>query len=211
MVKFDYADYFFYKLICLSCDVEPFYVGKTKNWYSREKQHKSCCNNPKSEKYNTKKYKIIRENGGWSNWAMVKIGFRVHITEEESRVIEEEYRVKLRAEMNDRRCHATPEQLAEDKRQQSSRYYQNHKEEAAEHNKQYRQDHKEEAAEYDRQYRHTPKRQEYLRKFREQKNDCQVCGGKYMNHHKSEHLKSKKHQQALNNQASTSTDNVSPE
>lgn len=134
MVKFDYADYFFYKLVCLTHAVDLSYVGKTNNWGRRKRLHKSCCNNPKSDAYNNKKYRVIRENGGWDNWIMVEIDFREHLTEEEARVIEEEYRVELQAHMNDRGCHSTPEQQAEYNRQGQRRYYQNHKEELKEPN-----------------------------------------------------------------------------
>ena len=103
-MKFVINDYFFYKLVCLTQDLDLCYVGSTCNWRSRKSSHKSCCNNPNSKKYNNKKYQMIRDNGGWDNFKMIQIGFREQLTLRQAEGIEEEYRVELRANMNSIKC-----------------------------------------------------------------------------------------------------------
>jgi hypothetical protein len=55
-----------YKLCCDGID--DFYIGSTFDMKKRKRDHKTDCNNPKSEKYNIKVYKYIRENKGFENW-----------------------------------------------------------------------------------------------------------------------------------------------
>jgi len=49
---------------------ENIYIGSTTNFIQRKKSHKSHCTNPDDDCYNQKKYKYIRDNGGWENWVM---------------------------------------------------------------------------------------------------------------------------------------------
>ena len=79
MVKYVINDYVFYKLVCLTHDVELF-VGSTCNWRGRKSKHKCEWNNPACKEYNTKKYQVIRENGGWDNFKMIQIGIREQLT-----------------------------------------------------------------------------------------------------------------------------------
>ena len=51
-----------------------YYVGSTKNFVNRIKQHKSDYKNENSEKYDKPLYKFLRDNGGWTNeWTMTII------------------------------------------------------------------------------------------------------------------------------------------
>jgi len=106
----EFADYHFYKISCIDDDIELCYVGSTSNWKLRNKHHKTCCNNKNNKEYNCKKYHEIRENGGWSNFKMVEIGFRENLTLREAQKIEEEYRVEHRAKLNDRKCFTTEDE-----------------------------------------------------------------------------------------------------
>jgi hypothetical protein len=105
-----YNDYIFYKITCISDDIDLCYVGSTANWKARNHQHKSDCNNANCKNYNTKIYKTIRENGGWCNFKMIEIGKKEQLTKREAEAIEEEYRVELKANMNSQRCYLTEEQ-----------------------------------------------------------------------------------------------------
>jgi hypothetical protein len=196
-MKFKYGDYFFYKLVCLSHDVDLSYVGSTTNWCVRRNSHKSKCNNPTDKEYNTKKYQLIRENGGMSNFKMVQIGFTEHLTKREAEAVEEDYRVEIRANMNGQRCSG---QYYQEHRQErveyDAKYYRDHRQEKAE----YRQVHKQEKAEYDSKYR-----QDNHQKINE-KFGCEVCGGRYTRSNKSYHMKSIRHKQAVGNTPSTSTE-----
>jgi len=66
-------DYIIYKIYCKNKKITDEYYGHTSAFRNRKYQHKNCCNNENSREYNTDKYKIIRSNGGWSNWDMVPI------------------------------------------------------------------------------------------------------------------------------------------
>jgi hypothetical protein len=96
--------YHIYKICCDDCP-EFVYVGHTKAFRQRKRQHKIDCYNENSKKYNEKIYTTIRENGGWDNWRMVIVEECGEITFTEARIKEEEYRVKLNANMNSHRCY----------------------------------------------------------------------------------------------------------
>lgn len=64
----DYAKTIMYMILCKNCLVLEFYIGQTTNFIMRKSGHKTC-----SKTSQNKFYKCIRENGGWSNWTMVKI------------------------------------------------------------------------------------------------------------------------------------------
>ena len=67
-------DYIFYKIVCITDDIDLCYVGSTANWKERQREHKSRCNNENDKSYNNKKYQIIRANGGWENFKMIQLG-----------------------------------------------------------------------------------------------------------------------------------------
>ena len=62
-------------------DTEDLYVGSTTNFTNRKYHHKGNCNNEKSDRYNLKLYKTIREYGNWENWAMFPIEEEIPIKE----------------------------------------------------------------------------------------------------------------------------------
>ena len=125
MPKKEINDYVFYKIICISDDINLCYVGSTANFIKRRIAHKSNCYNENSKHYNSKIFKTIRENGGWDNFKMIQIGTREQLTKRESEAIEEEYRQELRANMNSRRCFRTDEQRQEYHRDKANEYYEN--------------------------------------------------------------------------------------
>ncbi len=70
-IAVDYSNTIIYKLYCKDDNVKDVYVGHTTNFSKRKWKHKNNAMNPKAS--NLKIYKIIRANGGWSNWNMVEI------------------------------------------------------------------------------------------------------------------------------------------
>lgn len=54
-------------------DSDNCYIGSTKDFKDRKRQHKYNCNNENANNYNLKLYQFMRENGGWDNFDMVKI------------------------------------------------------------------------------------------------------------------------------------------
>ena len=116
MPKKEINNYIFYKIVCLDNSVDLCYIGSTANWKSRNHNHKYNCINENSKKYNHKIYKIIRENGGWTNFKMIEIGKKEQLTKRQAEQIEEEYRVEIKANMNGRRCFRTEEQKEQQKK-----------------------------------------------------------------------------------------------
>jgi len=106
-------DYIFYKIVSLDNSCDLCYVGSTVNWRGRCNKHKSDCTNKNSTNYNTKIYQTIRANGGWDNFIMIEIGTAKQLTLRRAKQIEEDYRVELKASMNDIRCYLSEEQKRE--------------------------------------------------------------------------------------------------
>ena len=164
--------YTIYKIVCEDPNVKYRYVGSTRSFRHRKAQHKSNCNNEKPNEYNNKLYTTIRENGGWNNFRMVVIAEVEVNSKTQAEIIEEEHRLKLQANLNEKRCHRTEQEKKE--------YYENNAEKIKEYLKEYRENNAEQ-----------------IREWGNTKCNCK-CGGKYTNANKSQHLKSKKHQKYLN-------------
>lgn len=140
----DTYNYVFYTIECLDNSVDFRYVGSTKNLKKRMYMHKNDCINERSEAYNTKKYKFIRDNGGWTNFKVVELGRREQISKRQAEQIEENYRQELDANMNTNRCYTTNEQKKE--------YYVNNKDKIKEYDKKYRENNKKKRNEYGKKY-----------------------------------------------------------
>lgn len=118
-------NYIFYKICC--DDNDYVYVGSTCNFNNRKRQHKQNCNNETGKEYHLKVYKTIRENGGWENWKMIQIGTKEQITKRDAERIEEEYRLELKAELNDKRAYLTEEVKKERKAIADKKYRESEK------------------------------------------------------------------------------------
>ena len=138
--------YYIYKICC--DDLPNFvYVGSTKAFRQRKRQHKSSCNNNN----NIKLYQTIRENGGWDNWRMVIIEECGEISFTQAKIKEEEHRVKLNANLNMLKCHTTEEERKEQKKENFKNWNTNN-EIRKEYMKEYRKNNKEKINESRRQY-----------------------------------------------------------
>ena len=96
----DYSNTIIYKITCKDVNINDIYVGHTTNFVQRKYSHKQSCVNIKCDNYNSKVYKIIRENGGWDNWNMTIIDFVHCNTGYEARLKEQEYYKSLNATLN---------------------------------------------------------------------------------------------------------------
>tara|TARA_R110000803_G_scaffold60768_1_gene120210 strand:- start:302 stop:889 length:588 start_codon:yes stop_codon:yes gene_type:complete len=186
-------DYTFYKIVDVNGDLDLCYVGSSVNMKKRKDKHKTACKSPNHPQHHLKVYKTIRENGGWDEFRVVEIGFREQLTLTQAHIVEDEYRVLLKAELNSRRCHRTEEEQNE----YFKKYYEDHKEYLNEYNKNYREDHKEDKKEYDKKYKEDNK--EVIKAKKSVKHIC-PCGGKYSHNHKARHEKSQRHQAYTANQ-----------
>ena len=72
-IPIDYSKSLVYKIVCNDLNITDIYVGSTTDFRRRKSQHKYCCYNKDSLKYNFPIYMFIRANGGWNNWTMVEI------------------------------------------------------------------------------------------------------------------------------------------
>jgi len=145
-------DYIFYKIVCISDDIDLCYVGSTANWKERQKTHKSICNNENNKSYNLKIYKTIRANGGWENFKMVQVGTRQQLTKREAEQIEEEYRQELKANMNMKKCFRTEEQKQEQHKEYSKNYYEENKDKLKEKQQNYYEANKDKMKENQQNY-----------------------------------------------------------
>lgn len=98
------SNYCIYKLCCDDCD--EIYVGSTKAFRERKRCYKNRSINENNPAYNYKIYQKIREFGGWDNWRMICIEECDETISNKRQVEarEEEWRLKLKAELNSSRA-----------------------------------------------------------------------------------------------------------
>jgi len=207
-------DYVFYKIVNVNADVDLCYVGSTANWKQRQKDHKYRCNCETDRKYNYKLYKTIRENGGWDEFKMVEIGRGEQLTLREAQQKEEEYRVKIKANMNMIRCFVSNEDRIEKQRLysigRSSQYYHANKELLKEKSKIWREENNEvllaKKKDYyqanreliiSRQSEYYSKNIDKINTYRKEIITCE-CGCEILRGSLHLHRKSKKHQAYIN-------------
>ena len=220
----DYSNTHFYKIVCKDVNIKECYVGHTTDFTKRKNQHKKDCNDEKRKNHNITVYKYIRENGGWNNWEMISIDTISCKDSLEARKVEREFTEKLQANLNIYVPYKSEEEKAEEKKEFDRQYYSTHKEEmnkkssqryeehkeeekekrkqryennkeaTLEQNKKWRDEHKQEQKEYFNYYRENNKEKISLRA--KEIIECE-CGFTYTRHHKSRHLKTKRHQAYL--------------
>jgi len=148
-VPIDYAKTIIYKLVHKDdLNDENIYTGHTTEMTKRKNKHKSDCNNPNSYNYNQKKYKYIRENGGWDEWLMIEIEKYpckdVYEAIARERVLQAEMKAKLNSNIAGRT------------------------------NKEWREDNHEKILEQNKQY-HYDNHEKHLKQMKE-KTTCNHCG-----------------------------------
>ena len=80
------------------------YVGSTTNFNNRKSHHKGHCTNQASVAYNRKLYRMIRENGGWDCFSMIKIEDFPCDNGRDAEAREDHLMRELRANMNTHRA-----------------------------------------------------------------------------------------------------------
>ena len=113
-------EYIIYK-ICLLGNPEFVYIGSTKNYTIRKSAHKMNC----LKRMPVKLYKIINENGGWSNCEMTPVDKIMVRDKIDARIKEEQLRIEYKANMNSNKAYND---------------YKNKKEDTALYNKKYVKD-----------------------------------------------------------------------
>ena len=151
------------------------YIGSCIDLHKRKYYHKSDCYNEKSHNYNYKLYQFIRDkNYDWENVIFEVLEQHDEILDNlELRKREQHFIDDLHPTLNSHKAYQTAEQL-----------------------KEYKKEHYEENREYYKE-KYKKYREENKTKINK-KCDCE-CGGKYTQSNNSKHIKTKKHQDYLDN------------
>ena len=205
----NYKNCIIYKLVCKDLDISNIYIGSTTNFRRRKNQHKECCSNLNSKKYNELKYRFIRENGGFENWEMIEIE-KYPCNDSNEALARERYWIEnLNSQMNKIIPQRTKSEYREANKdpiklhnkvyydinrekiiKQNKEYIKNNKESIKQYQSQYRENNKEHLQQYQSQYRENNK--EHLQQYQKDICICE-CGKTYTKGHKQRHLKSTYH------------------
>jgi len=178
-MKVDYSKTFIYKLCCNDINIKDIYVGHSTDFKSRNNDHKKCCNNVNSSKYNAYKYQFIRDNGGYENWKMIKLYDFPCNSKREAEAEEDKTMQELGATLNKIRAYCSEEESKKQRKEYNKEYYKDNKEQLSQKSKEYREKNKEHLKEYEEKRRHNPERIEYNKKQNEKKKNekvkCEFC------------------------------------
>ena len=185
------SKYIIYKICC--DDLPDYnYVGSTKAFRQRKKNHKERSLTEKSKLYVT-----IRENGGWDKWNMQPLEECDESIDTfiKAKIREEEWRVKLNANLNMNVCFSSEEHKKNKKLEADIRYRKNNKEIISERQKIYIKENPERYRECKRNY--DIKNKIKIEEIRSQKVICD-CGCEVRKDCLTRHKKSNKHLNLLN-------------
>lgn len=132
-VAMDYSKTVMYKIVCNDLTITDCYVGHTTNFTKRKACHKCICHNENDKNHNLKIYHIIRDNGGFENWNMVKVEDFKCDSLLEARKRERELYEEFNANMNS----VTPYRSKEENQEQKKICYQKNKDSIIKHRKDY--------------------------------------------------------------------------
>ena len=175
----NYDNTFFYKIVCKDLTIKDLYIGHTTDFATRKRAHK---NNSINNCFYV--YQFIRGNGGWDNFDMILLEKRKCDDALHAKQIERKYIEDLNATLNQRLPARTSKEWYETNRDRMLelrhlRQYIN-----VEHTKQkvkaYAEAHKDE-----------------IKEWKNTKVLCS-CGSIYTNSNKSQHMKTKKHLNSVN-------------
>jgi len=178
--------YYIYKICCDDCP-DFIYVGSTKAFRNRKYRHKQDCKTKDYKLYNT-----IRENGGWDNWEMKYLEECDNNIDTfiKAKIKEEEWRVKLNANLNTNVCFSSEEHKKEKKKEADIKYREKNKEIIKERLNKWKEENKERYREC--KHNHDIKNKEKIEEKRSQKVICD-CGCEVRKDCLTRHKKSNKH------------------
>ena len=196
--EIDYSKTMFYRLVCKDLEVSDFYIGHTTDFKSRKNKHRKNCKNPNNPNFNAYLYRVIRENCDIENWDMVlietlKCENRLEALKRERELIEQ-----MKPTLNQLRPYRTEEELIEHRIRQNERKRQDRKENP----EKYREI---DRVKYlNRRERVLQRASEYYQENKDRINKhekehitCE-CGAVITRAGKSQHVKTKKHQDYMN-------------
>jgi hypothetical protein len=211
----DYSKCVMYKIVCNDLSVTDCYVGHTTNFKQRKNCHRIACNYKGRRSYNYKIYQTMRDNGGRDNWDIIEIEKYPCKDFYEACTRERYWYETLKPNLN----MSCPIIYKEEKLQKKKEYYEANKEEILQKQKENYEANKEEILQKQKEnYKknslkeprpigiNLEKKKETKIKWydlhKEELNksfECE-CGGLYKLHHKTDHIKTKKHQEHLSSQ-----------
>jgi hypothetical protein len=163
-------------------DNSNVYVGSTTDFTRRKNNHKSNCNNEKSKEYNDKKYKYIREKGGWDCFNMIEVEKFPCNDGNEAREREEYWKCYFNSQLNTRKAYRTDEERIEYQKEQNDLNKDKFKE--------YREQHKDKITDYAKGYYEEHK--DKILEKQSQQTTCE-CGCMITKVYLPTHRKSQKH------------------
>lgn len=172
----DYSKTVMYKILCDDDDSDFLYIGHTTNFVKRKCAHKSFTNGIEN---NRKLYRLIRANGGWTNFRMLEIEKYACNDKREAEAREDALMQELTPNMNSYRACRNKEQ-----------YYQDNKKTISENSKKYYQHTRQARLDYETKYYADNKAK--IKALAARQYVCK-CGSSCRTGEKSKHFKSKKH------------------
>ena len=177
--KVDYSKTVIYKIQHVD-NPELLYIGSTTDFTRRKYAHKMACNNVNGKTYNSKIYKMIRDNGNFDMFNIIVIKEYPCNNKREAEAEEDKLIREARANMNTIRAYVSREERLEQKRD-----YQHH----------YRLDNKDKIKEEKGHYRLGNR--DKIAEHKKQKITCD-CGCVLTINHLARHRLTKKHQDFVN-------------
>ena len=187
-----YAQSKIYQIVCKDPNVEEFYIGSTKDFQRRRRQHKHSCTNVNSKKHKTPVYKFIRENGGWDAWTMAEICEVQYRSEKYLRKVETQFVQEWGATLNS----VLPFRTTKQTKEYHSKYVRANRDKIDAYAKQYLNKHKEVISIKRKKYRR--KNNVRIKAWQSEKHVC-TCGSHVTRANLAQHRRSKKHQNYIAN------------
>jgi hypothetical protein len=152
--EYTLSNFVMYKICPKNANLNYCYIGQTTDFENRKRQHmKNTINETDKKHYHLKHYQVIRENGGWSEWEIVKLEEFNSKTKLEARMREQELIIEHNANLNSVSAFITEEERKATKQACTQKYREENKELLKEQTKKYKEDHKEIIAEQMKKYR----------------------------------------------------------
>jgi glucan phosphorylase len=183
--------YTYYKIVSKDENIKEIYVGKTKNFKRRVREHRKTCNNENRKEYNIKLYKFIRENGGINNWYFIEIE-KNEYNDKDSAIRERYWIEELNATLNNDIPSRTLQEWKEDNKEYKKKYNEINKKKI----KEYLENNKEIIKEKKKEWYENNK--EIIKEKNKKKITCE-CGCEILKRCLLKHLKTKKHINYLSN------------
>jgi len=113
-----------YKIWSDDDGVDEFYIGSSKNFSKRKRDHESNCSNSNCKEYRNKLYTYIRNNGGFGNFYIDVIKKVACKNKTELRIIEQHYIDELKPTLNNYNAYISREDELKIKNDNERKRYQ---------------------------------------------------------------------------------------